>query len=315
MARTKTTKKKKSKPKKSRKGPSLISRIWNAISPEHKKGALVVVCKLILLVIISVAVVYGFRYLDGYVNNVVRQRNITLKVVMINPPHWASEELIENICKAGGIRQDDFLLEKDLTKKWAANLERCPWVKHLRQVRKYYNGLVKIDCDLREPIAMIEQNGRQYYVDTDGVLLNYIDLPEHVIKLRGWRGKLPVPGGNIKSPDLLAGLQVLLMIRQVDEHLAPSERLWKDLAVLDVANFKGRINRLQSHIKLYTKKNTEIRWGVAVGHERPNLEAPAKYKLASLYRAYKKYGSLDIYDHVELRNFRKEHADPLRNNG
>ena len=72
-----------------------------------------------LLLIFGGAVVSGFYYMERYVEDITRKRQVGLTVEYPNPPKWASPQLIEEICLSSGIRSDDFLLDKDLTAKWS----------------------------------------------------------------------------------------------------------------------------------------------------------------------------------------------------
>jgi len=309
----------KNKVKNSRKrtSPGLLKR-WFAESGSQWSKAIGrwLGCLVILIAVIS-GMVVGLRYLDRYVKEeVASRREIQWEVMLADPqPQWASDELKDAICLSSGLSSDDFLLDEGLVGKWAGNLALNPWVKHLNQVRKRYDGLVVIDCQLREPIGLVEQAGRVYYIDDDGVILPEMPIYGHLVRLEGFSEELPEPGQYIKSKSLVAGLQVLAMIREVDANLLSRERLWGELAVLDVGNHEGRVSREDSHLTLYTKNNTPIRWGAAVGRERPFYEAPANFKLASLYRVFKKYYSLDRYSYVDLRNLRKERSDPVRRSG
>ncbi len=301
---TRATKKKKSS--------GWIIRLFGNIDPEYWKKLTRRTSRLLALIIMIAAAVAGLRYLENYVQNITRQRQVQLTLDMANPPRWAGEELIKQICLSSEVKSDDFLLDEALTEKWAQNLRNNPWVKKVNQVRKRFDGRVVIDCELREPIALVQQRGRAYYVDFDGVVLPQMPIYTHVVKLIGGQSPVPAPGESIQSESLLAGLHVLALIREVDRQLPRQERLWGQLARIDVANHEGRLSKANSHLILYTKNNTEIRWGAAVGRERPYYEAPVKYKLARLYQAFKNFGSLDEYSYVELRDLRKEKTDPLR---
>lgn len=302
--RTKRTSKKDS--------PGLLARLFTGSDSEWWKQFARRLCRLLVLVIILAGAIVGLRYLDGYVHQISSERDMRLAVEFPNYPQWASEELIEYICLSSGVNGNDPLLDKELVAKWAGNLARNPWVRQVRQVHRNYNGRIVIDCELRRPVAAMREGPRLYYIDLEGVVLPSMSVDEHLVELQGEPTRLPRPGECVSSPSLMAGLGVLAMIREVDEQMPRRERIWRKLARLDVSNYEGRINKANSHLSLYTQGNTEIRWGAAVGRERPYYEAPAKYKLASLYRAFKKFGSLDKYQSVELRNLRKEKADPLR---
>ena len=154
-----------------------------------------------------------------------------------------------------------------------------------------------------------------YYLDLDGVVLPRVRLGgtgEHLVRLRGWSLGVPAPGERINSPAVLAGLELLAMFRKVDEDLDWEERLWEELAVLDVSNFEGRISNADAHLVVYTTNDTEILWGAQVGRSRVLYEAPYKEKLRRLYQHKKGEGSLGAYERIDLRPIRKEKADPLR---
>ena len=275
--------------------------------------------KLLVWGFMGAMVVVGFSYLEDYVREISRRRNVALTVELKNRPHWASEELIEQVCLSTGIRGDDFLLDKQLTEKWARNLAENPWVKELKLMRKCYDGRLEIDCELRQPLASLSQGQKIFFLDADGVLLPAQPLHQgaggHLVQLRGAQFNTPQPGERINSPALLAGLEVLALIRQVDEQLPRQERLWQELAVMDVSNYEGRLKPAEPHLVLYTANQTQIRWGAAPDRSRPYYEAPAEVKLATLYKSYKRHGTLEAYQYVDLRDLRKEKADPLRRQG
>ena len=230
--------------------------------------------RLLVLLAIVAAVWMGVRFLDGYVHRITRARQVELTVTLVGPPRWASKELIEEICLSSGIKRDDFLLDEDLTGKWARNLSQNPWVKRIKQVRKRYNGQVDIDCELREPVAAVYKSDRMSYVDAAGVVLPAAKLVDdycHVVRLQDGLNirALPEPGQTIRSKAMIAGLEVLNVIRRMDEDLATDDPLWPELAVLDVSNFEGQVNPAVSHLTMYTRNETEVRWGAALGRSVP----------------------------------------------
>ena len=295
--------------------PGLTERFGQIWQSEHLGWMKKKLGILILLVLLAVLVGFGFSFLERYVQQVNRSRQVKLKVELEDPPRWASRELIENVCLSTGIRQDDDFSDPELVKSWNANLAQNPWVKKINSLRKRYDGLLKIDCELRQPIASIQAGAKLCYVDVEGVLLPVVPLEGsegHLVRLQGCNLKSISTGDYIKSESLLAGIEVLTEIRNTDNQLPREDQLWEELAVMDVSNFEGRIAKGESHLVIYTADNTEIRWGAAKNRERPFYEAPLVTKLIHLYRSHKRYNSLSRYEFVDLRYQRKEKADPLR---
>ena len=242
-------------------------------------------------------------------------------VELARPPSWAGEELLEEVRQGTGLAKDDFLLDEGLTDKLLRNLldqDKSPWVKHVNQVRRRYDGKVIVDCELRRPIASISRGGKLRYVDMEGVVLPMMPLEgrdNHLVRMRGVDMALPGAGEPINSPAVLAGIEVLALIRGTDEKLERQERLWEELAVMDVSNYEGRKDPVKPHLVLYTQNNTEIRWGAAAGRSRPYYEASVEAKLSMLYRNHRLQNSLEVFEYVDLRNRRQERSNPLRGSG
>jgi len=266
----------------------------------------------VVLLIMAGVVVFGFEQLEGYVANVTRQRQVALTIKLKDPPQWISEQLIEEICFSTGINRDDDLLDESLTKQWAMNLSQNPWIKRVNKIHKQFDGLVVLDCDLRRPLAKVQRNNQTVYIDFEGVVLPYSPTYGHLVALRGHPAPLPKPGQSITAAPLIAGIEVLQQILSVDEKLSAQDRLWQELASIDVSNYQGRRDASRPHLVLYTHGQTEIRWGAPIGDYLPYYEASDILKLTTLYREFKQTGSLDHYQYIELRNHRKEKADPLK---
>ncbi len=305
-------KKKSATGKKSASTASLFSRIYNMFSTENPFFSGQLAVRIGFFALLAVGIVMFFNMCEGYVQSISQKRDLSLTVELKNPPDWLSPELNRDICLATGINRDDFLLDKSLTSQWRNNLAQNPWIKNVNNIHKRFDGRVVLDCDIRRPLAIIENQGRNFYIDVEGMVMPYQPTNGHLVRLRGHQSESLKPGESIHTPELIAGIEVLQLILQVDENLPMGDRLWTELAILDVSNFQGRQDALRSQLTLYTKGNTEVRWGAPVGNYIAFKEASDKLKLTTLYREFKQTGSLDHYQYVELRNHRKEKADPLR---
>jgi len=314
------------KPKKTNKktaGSGLTERFEEIWQSEHLGWIKKKLGILILLVLLAAIIGFGFSFLERYVRQVNHSRQVKLKVELKDPPRWASHELVCEVCLSTGIRQEDDFYDPELVKSWTANLAKNPWVKKIHRLHKRfqgeqegkYEGLLEIDCELRQPLAAIQTDLELCYMDVEGVVLPAVPLDGlagHLVRLQGDNLKTIRPGMHISSKSLLAGIEVLAEIRKTDEQLPWQDQLWSELAVMDVSNHEGRIDPGDAHLVIYTEDNTEIRWGAAKNRERSYYEAPLVTKLKHLYRSHKRYNSLGAYEFVELRYQRKEKADPLR---
>ena len=249
----------------------------------------------------------GLGYLEGYVKNVASERNINLELEFTGEkPYWASSDLISEINISSGICADDFLLDDDLVKQAYEALSSNPWVMSINTVRKCYSGAIQFDYTLREPVANIAKGNQIYYLDADGVVMPYSPVDKHLVRIEGSYHALPKAGTAVKQTDVLAALEILKNIQEVDNNLSnETDMIWSEFAVIDVSNFEGRKDPNKSHINLYTHKNTEIRWGAAINREISEFEANKKIKLTRLYQTYRYYGTLDINTSgLDLRDHR-----------
>lgn len=257
-------------------------------------------------------IIATFITLENYVKNVARERDVQYSITLLNPPSWLSKDLEREICLTLGVKSDDYILDKSLTEKWKQALSNNSWIKHINMIHRDYTGHITLDCEIRFPIAAVHQDNQVYYLDLEGTVLPAGPVSHHLVRFIGNESFLPAPGNTVTARDLVAGLKVVQLIKNVDLHLPATERIWTELASLNIANFEGRCDSTESHLTFYTERDTPIRWGAAVGQSTANYEAQYKVKLANLYRQFKQTGSLDSYHYVELRDFRKERADPFK---
>ena len=110
-----------------------------------------------------------------------------------------------------------------------------------------------------------------------------------------------IPPRNITEGDSLdVGSGALNVVKVEDLGLAQEHCVFtlKD-GVLSIKNLAGDDQTIYEGEALLKGKNYILDDGEEV-------------KLANLYRQFKQTGSLDSYQYVELRNFRKERADPIK---
>ncbi len=298
----------KRKTKKKKKGPSLWRRVLGVFIDEQFAPLRKMVIVGIPVCLLIAGAVVGMSRLEGYVKNVAAVRDIPLTVSYVgDKPLWATDELIKTINFSTGIKSDDYLLDDELVKRVWDRLQNNCWVAQVNAVRKTYSGQIMVDYSLREPIAELVRGNDIRFIDLEGMVMSYVPIQKHLVRIDGSRQSVPVPGTIVKYEDIKAALEILGKIQLVDKSLSGgTEAIWPELASINVANYGGRENEDSSHINLYTNKSTEIRWGVAVGRENAYWEADFPTKITRLYRDYRDYGTLDINSSgIDLRDHKR----------
>jgi hypothetical protein len=223
------------------------------------------------------------------------------RVVLLNRPQWMSAALAEQIVDTArpvGIRS---VFDRQLLVDTATALEQNPWIKQVRQVRRAYmqypGDTLEVDCEYRVPTALVQWQGYYWLVDADGY-----KLPEQYsatqlrqamysqgnLTLRLVQGVTRPPSASGKlwpGDDLAAGLE---MVR-----LLAGRPFAQELPVVDVSNFRGRVDPQAAQIVLITSRNTEIRWGRPPSAKDYFVEVLTSQKLQCLTDIYQQMHHVD----------------------
>jgi hypothetical protein len=245
--------------------------------------------------ILKVVAVLGFlaasgaflRYAEAYVKAVQPEPQGVL--VLKEVPKWADRNLKNRVATmVGGTR---ILLTEDTAAVVARNLAPLAWLDDV-DVRVTHDS-VCMKARWRKPIALIEKNGVNYYVDADLVVLDYMPMPHlPIVQIKGVAmAKAPVPGETFDQEDLAAGVALIILLDRMDAEVTPKNPLLAHIASIDVTNFNGRKSRAP-HLVLHTKEDTQIIWGAEIGEWAKYLEDKDDQKLAKLYTYYRDCGSL-----------------------
>ena len=235
----------------------------------------------------------GFISLDSYVKKNIPnwQKESPLKLMDIPP--WVNEPLQTKIYTAAAPNGN--LKPNEESARLVRNnlIRKIPWLHEVR-VQTTHDS-IQISGKWRRPLVMGRSSMNKFYVDSDMVVLDYVELPNlHIVRVEGLPLiiKTPPLGRVWKRDDIAAAVAILAHLRRMDKIVTPEKPLLYDIASIDISNFKGRENTRFPHIVLYTKDNTEIIWGAEVGAWQKHLESTDEQKLAKLYEYYRKHGSL-----------------------
>ena len=263
------------------------------------------ILKVLAVVGVLAALVIGFVFLDKYVKKVAPAWGNTIEVELIEPPAWVNQSLKDKILAAVTFSGEDLKLDEDAVRSIQSNLARkVAWLQKVK-VQATHNKIL-IKADYRKPIALVKSGLRQFYVDAELVVLDFVQMPDlPIVKVKGLSliTKIPLAGKVWQREDLTAAVAILDLLDRRDQQDPSVKPLLSEIESIDVSNFMGREDSRFAHIILYAKDNTEIIWGAEIDAWQRHLESTDEQKLAKLYNHYKEYGTL-LNNNVKYINLR-----------
>lgn len=269
------------------------------------KSNLRVVRTLKALAIVSVlaAIGVGFYFVERHVKAVAGIEQKTGSLELVNVPGWVTDELKQKIRLAAGTEAEDFRLDDKAARRIAENLTgRSAWLDNVKV--QITHDKILVQADYRKPIALVKSGLQKFYVDGQLVVLDYLPMPDlAIVRVKGISmTNIPPPGRVFARADLAVAVDVLKLLRGMDEQMKPNKPLLNEMESIDVSNFSGRERPQAAHIVLYAKDKTQIIWGAEVGMWHRHLEAEDEDKLAMLYKFYEENGTLlGNVKYIELR--------------
>jgi hypothetical protein len=251
-----------------------------------------------LVVVVSLgAVVIGLKYLESYVNRLPVFTSSEVKACLDSRPEWMSESLAKEVLIESFKTIHDQLIQMhregkdaDMPRILAKQLSKNAWVDKVLWVRRGFGGQMVINCEFREPAALVNMTDWCYLIDGSGFLLpgkyKYEALSDcGMMEIHGCVGPIPAAGQMWTGEDLQAGLKLAILLASVPFR--------EQVKSVDVSNFKGRHENAACWITLLTDRGTNIRWGKPIGEER-GLENTAAQKLALLAGIYQVHGHISM---------------------
>ncbi len=254
---------------------------------KHAAAGLIRVASRLLLPGIAFAAVlgsltFGLRSLEAYVLVADPKFDKPPEILLTDVPEGLREQ-IENVIAP-------YLREKwiadDLCRRIGRSLEDSAWVREVRSVHRYADGLITVSCTYRQPVALVQAEEGFYALSAaDGTRLpgRYGYDPAYVI-LQGVGALPPEPGGRWPGDDVVAGLKLIDLLHD--------EPFFDQLTGVLLDNFRGRIDKRQPHIQLAAAPSGgRIVWGSAPGEEVEENTIDEKIRL--LWENYRLWGRID----------------------
>ena len=281
---------------------------------EAIRSTLMIFTVLVVLAVIGIGLIFLERYNKPY----SKMGEKIDKLELIDEPFWVSEELRAKIVNAATSMQDDLILDENTARIVAENLATVVWLDDVKV--RVTNKAIQIGARYRKPLALIKTSGRNYYIDDEFVLLDYVPINKlAIVEIKGGRygqKTRPAAGSSYQSDDIAAAITLLELLNKMDAEVSPEKPLLYEIDSIDVSNYNGRKSSRQPHIVLYAKDGTEIQWGAEKGKWHLHLEARDEEKLALLYNTYEVLGTLQLRSNhtgnfVDLRTPQKTLLLPI----
>jgi hypothetical protein len=286
-------KRKTSKPKK-------ISFKFGGLAKRKKQRAnwfgpsLITILKVLVVVCVLCGIVFGLISLEKYVKETIPVQQGSGELVLADVPLWVSDQLKEKVHAIAAAKGSKLGLDDEAVSSVQRNIEELvPWLDEVR-VRATHN-ILRVEARWRKPIALVKSGLIKFYVDSEQVVLDYMEMPDlPIVEIKGLPpvSKIPPLGQVWQRDDLAAAVTILNRLDQRDKSLTSGKPLLYEIDRIDVSNFNGRQNSRLAHIILYSNDDSQIIWGAEVGQWQRHLESTDQEKLAKLYGYYEDYGSL-----------------------
>jgi hypothetical protein len=277
---------------------SWFSRTKKLTKTEKKQRSVAVKTTIIIfsVIVICVAVVVGFVFLDRYVKTSMNLKAKTVPIHLMNFPDWGSEELKKKIVEVAAGDSKDLSLSESAAMRIGENIADFPWLYDAKT--QIGNQAIVISAQYRLPVALIKSDDRQYFIASDLVVLDYVNIPAlSIVEITGVPAHLLTRrsvGTKWDIADVVAAVELLALLDRMDKEVVPDKPLLAEIKSIDMSNFQGRRSSSQPHIILYAKDGTEIRWGAQKGAWQRYLEAKDEEKLTLLYNTYQELGTIQL---------------------
>lgn len=277
---------------------SLFSFKKKLTKTEKKQRSIAVRSTLLIfmLIIIAVALVAGFIFMDRFVKRTSNFADRSLGLELLDVPDWVGSQLQQEIVDTAHKGGVDFLLNETTARQVGENLRTLPWLYDVQVSIGAESIIVK--ANYRRPLALIKARDGQFYIDAQSVVLNYIPVDKLIIpEITGTSAYLLTPrsvGEKSAGADLAAAIELIELLSKMDVQVTPKKPLLAEIKSIDMSNFDGRRSSSQPHIVFYAEDGTEIKWGAKKGDWSKNLEARDEEKLTILYNTFTELGTIQI---------------------
>lgn len=224
---------------------------------------------------------------------------------VLHKPDWCSEPYFSETIRASMQMSGQVsLFDEGLVNQLLNKYQKNGWVAKVKSIEKQFPNKMKIQLELRRPVAVVEikklSNRSFYYlVDKNGVRLpsEYYTIPPIPVTLPvivGVRSSPPLAGEKWLDKGLSDALDVAGVLKKYQVY----PKL--DVAIIDITNIAGKVNKKSSEIVIVTKNNVQIEWGRPIKTDKL-FEISAEEKIKNLYRVLEISPQLQGIKYVKIQ--------------
>ncbi len=213
-------------------------------------------------------------------------------IVVTDQPPWiaAATDVRAEVVRDASLDSPMSLVDGRLTERISKAFAMHPWVQRVETVSKRFPASVEVKLVWREPVCMVEVDGRLEPVDVHGVLLPSGDISSN--SARGYpklTGINTIPIGPVGThwgdPRVTGAAQIAASLRQSWSNLGLSHIVASGSPVEGPSGFDYTFD-------LFTHRGTPVHWGFAPGAAMAG-EPSAADKVARLKNHLADFGTLE----------------------
>ena len=241
-----------------------------------RTGAMAIGIRGGLLIGLAAACLIGTQVAKGRVGS-MRHFRVYPSRFRAKAPEWCAADL----ATVAFPRDSYSIFDPALTREVAEAYLKSPWVASVARVEKRFPNELRVQLELRRPVAFVRLPQDCYAIDSEAVSLpldyrRWDHAAEALPLVYGVDSDPPRPGTRWADRRVRAAVSVL-------EALATDPAVLKQVHIINVANLDGDIDPLRSEVLLYTRRRVAVDWG-RPPDTRKFGEPPAHEKVAHLRR-------------------------------
>jgi hypothetical protein len=231
-------------------------------------------------------------------------------------PPWMTGGVVESIQQTLNSLSPRNLLEAEQIERLAEELKSgSSWVAGVVEIRRRFPNEVELELAMRVPAALVQGEGRLYFVDADARVLGALsDAPAlqdelQLPMIEPVRDRATVfSGAEIEDPVVRDGLKI---VRSLAGHVDELRARNIHISVVDLSPVVKADPLRLTDVELVTHRGIRIEWGRVISSELSRLDPPVDVRVRHILRIASRYPRLDGLTRLRVQFDRDEDVTVL----